>query len=370
MKRERRTFHGVEVRATDNGNISGYAAVFNQDYVLWDSPTLRVVERVKPGAFTKSLKDQDDVRCLFNHDPNQILGRTTAGTLRLVQDDHGLSFDNNPPDTQLGRDLRTSIKRKDITGCSFSFIVTKQTRTEEEQDGKTIVTRVIEEVSPTFDVGPVSFPAYTGTEVNARELRAAFGDEEQVPPALAAVLRSQVDDEPAGGDSPDDDEEPGDDLPECACRCRACFSGDHEECEQYMETCADPANCQGMAERAERAAKKEKKTKRVDGEDLPASAFLYVGDPESPKTWALPWKFSTTEKIKAHLRNALARFSSTKKIPSDKKAGVYKKLVAKCNEYGIHVAGEGESNSADQGDANVLDIAAARTRTLLAESQL
>lgn len=369
MKRERRTFHtGIEVRAADNGHINGYAAVFNQEYILWDSPDLRVVERIKPGAFTRSLQAKDDVRCLFNHDANNVLGRTTAGTLSLEQDDHGLKFDNEPPDTQLGRDLRVSIKRKDITGCSFAFIVTKQTRTEEENNGKTTITREIEEVSPVFDVGPVTYPAYEGTDVSARaaELRSAF-DGEDIPPAVTEVLRSKPNDEPDGdGDEGDGD----DDMQECACRCRACYGGDHEECEQYMETCADPVNCQGMAERSERAAKKAKKTKRVDGEDLEADGFLYVGDPQQPKTWALPWKFSSTDKIKSHLRNALSRFDQTKKIPADKKAEVYKKLVAKCKEYGIHVDGQSEQDSTqDQGD-QALDIAAARTRTLLAEAEL
>lgn len=366
MKRERRTFHGVEVRAAGNGHISGYAAVFNQEYVLWDSPDLRVVESIKPGAFARCIREKDDVRCLFNHDADNILGRTAAATLSLEEDTHGLKFDCAMPDTQLGRDLTVSIKRGDITGCSFAFIVTKQTRTEEEKDGKTIITRVIEEVSPVFDAGPVTYPAYTGTEVGARtlELRAAF-DGEDVPPAVMDVLRSKLPD----GDG--DEGEGDDDLQECACRCRACYGGDHEECDQYMETCADPVNCQGMAERSDRAAKKEKKTKRVDGEDLEADGFLYVGDPQQPKTWALPWKFSSTEKIKSHLRNALSRFDQTKKIPADKKAEVYKKLVAKCKEYGIHVDGQSESDSAlDQGDLAALDIAAARTRTLLAEAEL
>lgn len=361
MKRERRTIHGLEVRVANGGKtINGHAAVFNEEYVLWNSPTLRVVERIKPGTFTRAIQEKQDVRCLFNHTADNILGRTKADTLTMEQDDKGLKFDCSLPDTQLGRDLPISISRRDITGCSFAFIVRKEKRDEEERDGKTVIQREIQDVD-LFDVGPVTYPAYEGTDVGARasELRGMF-DEEDVPLSVLAVLKGKRDSEDdLAGDNDIDDQ-----MQECACRCRACFSGDHEECSMYMETCADSANCQQMAAmRSARDDKKENKTKRVDGEDLSASAFLYVGDPAQTDTWALPWKFSSTEKTKAHLRNALARFDQTKKIPADKKAGVYKKLVAKCNEYGIHVSGESEQKSADF----PLDLAQARTRTLLAE---
>ena len=80
------------------------------------------------------------------------------------------------------------------------------------------------------------------------------------------------------------------------------------------------------------------KTKKVDGEDLGPGAFAWVGDANDPKTWKLPIKFSTEEKTKSHIRNALARFGQTQGIPADKKAGVWKKIVAAAKKHGIEVS--------------------------------
>lgn len=82
---------------------------------------------------------------------------------------------------------------------------------------------------------------------------------------------------------------------------------------------------------------KDAKTKRVDGEDLTASAFAYVGDPEKTDTWKLPIKFSDEEKTKTHIRNALARFDQTEGIPEGEKAKVKAKIEAAAKEHGIDV---------------------------------
>lgn len=88
----------------------------------------------------------------------------------------------------------------------------------------------------------------------------------------------------------------------------------------------------------EEAAKE--RTKRVDGEDLPESAFAYVGDPERTETWKLPIKFSTEEKTKSHIRNALARFDQTEGIPASERAKVKAKIVAAAHSHGIDVEEE------------------------------
>lgn len=72
-----------------------------------------------------------------------------------------------------------------------------------------------------------------------------------------------------------------------------------------------------------------KKTKRVGGKDLPASSFAYVGDPERTETWKLPIHDAP------HVRNALARLNQTEGIPSDKMAGVKKKIMRAAKRYGI-----------------------------------
>jgi len=323
---ERRFIRGTEIRAKGDGHIEGHAAVFDQEYVIWDSPSYRVVETIKPGAFKRALKEKQDVRALFNHDANQLLGRTASKTLSLAEDKNGLYFDCEPPDTQLGRDIRTLVDRGDLDGCSFAFSVSKEVVTEEKNGEQVVRKREIHEVDPLYDVGPVTYPAYTGTDVNARsiELRAVMFPG-GVPESLAALVPA------LRADSKDEEQE-------CRCGCRACMSAECDECEMHMARCGDKERCDHSSTRSARGA--DKKTRRVDGEDLPASAHLYVGDPDKPETWALPWKFSTEAKTKSHLRNALARFNQTKKIPADKKAGVWKKLVRLCKKYGITVSQE------------------------------
>jgi HK97 family phage prohead protease len=337
MTIERRFLKAAEIRAEGDGHITGHAAVFNEEYVLWDSSSYRVVEKVKPGAFSRALQEKQDVRCLFNHDPNQLLGRTTAGTMKLKQDDAGLYFDCTPPDTQLGRDVVTLVKRGDVTGASFAFTVTKQTVTEEEDKGKTTRTRVIEDVD-LFDASPVTYPAYAGTDVNARAMEMRVAMFPGGVPASVTDLVPQL----RASDSTNDDQA-------CRCGCRACKSAECDECEMHMARCGDQSLCDHSASRSarsnERSSERDGKlTKRVDGEDLPASSFLYVGDAQKTSTWSLPWKFSTDAKTKSHLRNALARFNQTENVPADKKAGVWKRLVRLCKKYGITVSDQ-ESKS-------------------------
>jgi hypothetical protein len=161
---ERRYMPVTELRAIEGENglrkITGYAAVFNK--LSDDLGYFR--EKIQPGAFRNTLK-ADDVRALWNHDSNYILGRNRSGTLSLSEDDHGLKIEIDPPDAQWARDLMTSIERGDVDQMSFGF----RTITDSWQlvDGEDI--RTLIEVK-LFDVSPVTFPAYPDTEVGLRSL--------------------------------------------------------------------------------------------------------------------------------------------------------------------------------------------------------
>jgi HK97 family phage prohead protease len=139
--------------------IGGYAAVFNSESVDLGG----FVERIAPGAFGGSLSKGADVRALWNHDRNVILGRTKSGTLRLTEDARGLAFELDLPDTQAGRDLAVLVERKDISGMSFAF------RTQADNWAKVAGAwlRTLLEVD-LIDVSPVTFPAYPATEVGVR----------------------------------------------------------------------------------------------------------------------------------------------------------------------------------------------------------
>ena len=164
-KKEVRTLSAgqFEVRAEgddDSKTLKGHAAVFNSDTEI--AGAFR--ERIAPGAFTRAIKE-DDVRALFNHDANQVLGRTASGTLRLAEDKTGLAVEIDPPDTQYARDAVTVIERGDVSQMSFGFRVRKETW-EEGEEGE-LDLRTIEEAE-LFDVSPVTFPAYADTDVAVR----------------------------------------------------------------------------------------------------------------------------------------------------------------------------------------------------------
>lgn len=142
--------------ASDEGVLTGYAAVYDQ-------PTTRQRDYAGTETIARSAFDgimAHDVVALVNHDPHQILGRTSSGTLRLASDAHGLRFELTLPDTQLGRDTHTLVKRGDIQGMSF----TAQVGTVVRSKGGVVHTQFKRLV----DVSPVTFPAYEGTSVMAR----------------------------------------------------------------------------------------------------------------------------------------------------------------------------------------------------------
>jgi hypothetical protein len=181
---ERAGKQDIELRTTpiefrvvrkDDGSlpkIEGYASVFDSD-----SEDMGFIERIKPGAFKGALKISDS-RALFNHDPNIVLGRQSAGTLELKEDKKGLWMSINPPDTQLVRDMvLTPIERGDVREQSFGFTI-------EADEWKDLDTdkplRTITMVRELFDVSPVTYPAYHDTSVALRSLEKAKADAEDV----------------------------------------------------------------------------------------------------------------------------------------------------------------------------------------------
>jgi uncharacterized protein len=183
---ERRTGHAGELRIASEGppRLAGYAALF--DTLSQDLGGFR--ERIQRGAFAEST-DDGDVRALFNHDPNLILGRTRSGTLRLAEDDRGLKIEIDPPDTQLSRDLLVSIGRGDVSQMSFGFVVNPSGQVwEKGADGYALRTLTSVRL---VDVACVTFPAYTDTRVAVRSLGSWRGNDERPEPV--SVVRRRLD---------------------------------------------------------------------------------------------------------------------------------------------------------------------------------
>jgi hypothetical protein len=161
-KIERRTYtvRNVVTRTEDDGKmrLSGYAAVFNNASV-----PLPFIEYIAPGAFRKTLSETPDVRLLINHE-GLPLARTKNGTLTLTEDEVGLRFDAELPDTSEARDLYTLIERGDVDQMSFAFRVIRQKFNKDRSE------RTLTEVSlADGDVSVVTYPAYPTTTVEARE---------------------------------------------------------------------------------------------------------------------------------------------------------------------------------------------------------
>jgi len=161
-KRERRfLIRPVELREDAAGapHLVGYAAVFGAVADLgW------FTETIDRGAFTKTV-GEDDIRGLIDHDPCRIIGRNTAKTMTLELDDIGLKFDIELPGTTPGRDIAESVKRGDVSGCSFAF----ETRADSWVYTADSAARTLLDVK-LYDVGPVTFPAYADTSVAVRSL--------------------------------------------------------------------------------------------------------------------------------------------------------------------------------------------------------
>lgn len=161
---EQRTMN-LQIRNSDieNRTISGYAAVFGESYTqLCDRWGDTFFEKISPGAFTKTLSDGNDKFMLINHDWNKVVGRTNSN-LTLSQDDTGLAFTLEVPNTVDGNDLLENVRLGLIKGCSFGFNIVNQ---ECNWDDDYNFYRNITEVE-LLEITATPIPAYSDTTIAA-----------------------------------------------------------------------------------------------------------------------------------------------------------------------------------------------------------
>ena len=192
MKQERRTFTGTVIaRAEGEGMpkvIGGIAAVINSvtDLGYFE-------EVIEQGAFDNALSKEYDIRCLFNHEAELILGRTTAGTCSVfVNGDGNLEYTwipdyENPTHMSVVR----SIMRGDITQSSFAFTIKEQSWSESEKYGS-MGKRSIRTIEDLYDVSPVTYPAYQDTEADARSIVALRDQEREIEEAKRSQAAADV----------------------------------------------------------------------------------------------------------------------------------------------------------------------------------
>lgn len=157
----------IEIRSgTEEGEplgISGYVVKFNQrSQLIWGE----FYERVAKGAFIRSLQE-NTIKALWNHRSDFVLGSSKNSTLRLYEDNTGLRFEIDLPNSTWGRDAFESIQRGDVDGMSFGFNV-RQDAWQYLKD-EDIYERTLLDVN-LFEVSPTPFPAYPDSEVDQRSI--------------------------------------------------------------------------------------------------------------------------------------------------------------------------------------------------------
>lgn len=161
----------IECRALEDDDstkiVEGYAATFNEPYLLFSWDGYRVYEQIDPEAFNEC--DMSDVIMQYNHE-GRVFARTGNGTLSVVPDDRGLKIRAELSGTDLGRDVYEEIKGGYTTKMSFGFRVEEDKRevTENHESNEITVMRTITKISKLYDVSAVSLPANDATSISAR----------------------------------------------------------------------------------------------------------------------------------------------------------------------------------------------------------
>lgn len=162
---EQRILNMKDVKTREEGGkryLEGYFAVFGETYQVFDG----WIETIERGAFARYLASGEDVKVLWNHDTNIVLGATGNGTASLREDEKGLygSVEINEND-QDAVNAYARIARGDVSGCSFGFDVARQ---EEWWDDDGIYHTKLTEIDPLYEVSACTFPAYKATSISAR----------------------------------------------------------------------------------------------------------------------------------------------------------------------------------------------------------
>jgi uncharacterized protein len=154
----------VPTIAVEGRRIVGYPIVFGQ--LSEDLGGFR--ELIEPTAVDRTLRDQVDVRALVDHseDPTRVIGRVSAGTLRLLKDETGLRSEIDVPDTVVGRDILQLVSRRDVSGMSFTFAVPQGGDRFERRHGTPV--RHISDML-VRDISIVTYPAYRQTDVQVAQ---------------------------------------------------------------------------------------------------------------------------------------------------------------------------------------------------------
>ena len=159
--RSDREYRSMELRInkdeeTPSYEVKGYASTF-EPYKLWEEDGVDYFEQIDPKAFDDA--DMSDVVFRLDHE-GAVYARTSAKTLEVWTDEHGLANRADLSRTQKARELYEDIKAGNYPKMSFAFTVA------EDHYDRATHTRIIDRIAKVFDVSPVSFPANPTTELS------------------------------------------------------------------------------------------------------------------------------------------------------------------------------------------------------------
>jgi uncharacterized protein len=173
MHLEQVSFPAHELRALEGEGTEPTIRGRGIPYGEWSEDIGGFRERFAPGSLRAALAT-DDIRAIFNHNSDKVLGRASNKTARFWEEDDGVWYEAVPPDAGWARDALASIRRGDIRENSFQFWIEKRDDQEwEERDG--IMWRTIHRAR-LREIGPQTFPAYPTSEVSVRGADAVLAE--------------------------------------------------------------------------------------------------------------------------------------------------------------------------------------------------
>jgi HK97 family phage prohead protease len=168
QKRSKPCEFRTEKREDGNQRADGKAILYEETTVLYEDESIRYEEIISRGAAKESLAN-DDVRAVWNHNYDIVLGRSSAGTLTLEEKEDGVHVGIDFPDSQEGRDKYESVSRGDVSQMSFGFDILEENVVTDDRNGDKRIIRSRVEKIKLWEVSPVTFPAYENTSINARD---------------------------------------------------------------------------------------------------------------------------------------------------------------------------------------------------------
>jgi len=166
----------VEFRSEGEGDekasfVEGRGVVYNREVEIWPG----FMEKIRSGAFSKTIDSRDEVKSFFNHNPSFVLSTTRSKPPLHIEDGKdALRFKSEIPPTTYGNDLAINLERKNVRGASFSFEVHPEGDTV-TRDTKGVMHREIVKAT-LFEVGPVTNPAYRQTSANLRSVEEVYNE--------------------------------------------------------------------------------------------------------------------------------------------------------------------------------------------------